>query len=727
MLEFRVLGTLELLSSDGTPVLSVLSQPKRAALLAYLALATPRGFQRRDTLLALFWPEADETRARRSLNQALYHLRHSLGEDVIASRSAEEAGLEWSRIRCDAVEFREAIRDGRPEAALELYRGELLSGFHADASPEFEQWLDAERASFRAAAAAAASGLAARAEAAGDLAAAADHLRRARGIEPEREQHVQRLVDVLDRLGESATALREYEIFAARLAADFDTAPSTALAEAAERLRRAPPPASQPAATSTVQTLPSAAPPVQRIRARALAATALVIAAIGITLALLAKPDRSAPPEAASLGVLPMKALSAGIEDFADGLTAELIGTLGQVPRLRVPGPASSLHYKGRNVPPSQIAAELDVGLVLEGDVREDGGRIVVGIRLTNPATGRRLWSLSREYGTTQRLELQQRIAREVGALLTFAAPGWPEHVADSAVYDAYVQALLASDPAPEQQGTPASAAQVPQLEQYRRIVEHAPDFAPARAGMAYALNRAGEFDEALRQADAALAMDSTLVLARAARASTLAWGQWQWEQAERELDRAIELAPWWGRLYHHRANIRYRRGNLQLALEDFRRAELLDPFSDAVLSDKAGLLAAAGRYAQALELLDRITRTDTTDLVKLTLAPVLQWVGRRSEAAALYRSLRAPRMAIVASGDTAELRALLRQDLPPCLRGMAWFELGVDEPMLECLEDSVAKHHRWATEGLRTEYFAERLRTHPRFQRLLEQVYGTR
>ena len=65
---------------------AVLRQPKRLALLLYLTLASPRGLQRRDRLLALFWPEQEESRARNALSQALHVLRRGLGEEVLVRR-----------------------------------------------------------------------------------------------------------------------------------------------------------------------------------------------------------------------------------------------------------------------------------------------------------------------------------------------------------------------------------------------------------------------------------------------------------------------------------------------------------------------------------------------------------------------------------------------------------------------------------------------------------------
>ncbi len=75
MIHVRLLGTLELQDSEGAELRSILAQPKRTALLAYLAAAAPSGFHRRDTLLPLFWPELDEAHARDALSKAVHHLR----------------------------------------------------------------------------------------------------------------------------------------------------------------------------------------------------------------------------------------------------------------------------------------------------------------------------------------------------------------------------------------------------------------------------------------------------------------------------------------------------------------------------------------------------------------------------------------------------------------------------------------------------------------------------
>ncbi|HEX7121538.1 MAG TPA: hypothetical protein VF178_04140, partial [Gemmatimonadaceae bacterium] len=167
MIRFRVLGGVELHDSTGRPLQSVLVQPKRLALLAWLASASPRGFHRRDTILALFWPELDEERARAALNQAVYHLRRSLGRDAILSRGNDELGVNPAHLWCDVVAFDEAMQDGDAGAALALYRGDLLTGFFLPDAPDWERWLEDERARLRERASAGAWTLAEAAAAAG--------------------------------------------------------------------------------------------------------------------------------------------------------------------------------------------------------------------------------------------------------------------------------------------------------------------------------------------------------------------------------------------------------------------------------------------------------------------------------------------------------------------------------------------------------------------------------
>src|SRR5215210_8356174 len=119
MIRLRTFGALDLRGSNGEELRAVLDQPKRAALLVYLALATPRRPHRRDTLLALFWPEQDTEHARNALNQAVYFIRGWLGADTLVS-NRDGLHLEGKDFWCDGMAFEEALEAGRSVDAIEL-------------------------------------------------------------------------------------------------------------------------------------------------------------------------------------------------------------------------------------------------------------------------------------------------------------------------------------------------------------------------------------------------------------------------------------------------------------------------------------------------------------------------------------------------------------------------------------------------------------------------------
>src|SRR5438045_882992 len=225
MIELQTLGGLDLRDAKGHELHVVLRQPKRFALLAYLAVATPRGFHRRDTLLGLFWPELDQEHARNALNQAVHVLRDSLGREVITSRG-EELGLASRAITCDANELELALERDEPSKALDLYRGDFLPGFFISDAAEFERWLEGERTRLRERARSAASALTVAEEMSGNLAAAAHWARRNAALAPDSETAVCRLVTLLERAGDRAAALRAYDEFADRLAREYETEPS---------------------------------------------------------------------------------------------------------------------------------------------------------------------------------------------------------------------------------------------------------------------------------------------------------------------------------------------------------------------------------------------------------------------------------------------------------------------------------------------------------------------
>jgi DNA-binding SARP family transcriptional activator len=230
------LGQLQLLR-DGWHWQPIPVQPKRLALLAYLAFATPTGIHRRDTLLGLFWPEADHDQARRALRQAIHHLRNALGDGVLLSRG-EEIRLAEGRLWCDARALDDALRAGHAREALALYGGEFLAGvFVSDASSEFEEWVSRARKRLRERAAAAAWDAAAEAGRSGSPAGALEVARRALELDPDDEAGLRRLMCVLDQCGRRFEGLRAYSDFAQRVRNEYGAEPSGETRALADTLR----------------------------------------------------------------------------------------------------------------------------------------------------------------------------------------------------------------------------------------------------------------------------------------------------------------------------------------------------------------------------------------------------------------------------------------------------------------------------------------------------------
>lgn len=235
-LQLRLLGGLDLAGpAAGDP--AILRQPKRVALLAFLAAGQEGRFRRRDSLVGVFWPDADSESARHSLRQALYVLRREVGSDAIRTRGDGEVGLDAAVLGCDAARFETLAAEGQPAAAMEYYGGDLLPGFYLDDAPEFEQWLAVERVRLRRLASDLCWTLSQEAEQAGEPADAGRWARRAVDLDPFDEAALHRLIELLDSLGDRAGAVAAFEHFASRLASEYAIDPSPETLTLVERVR----------------------------------------------------------------------------------------------------------------------------------------------------------------------------------------------------------------------------------------------------------------------------------------------------------------------------------------------------------------------------------------------------------------------------------------------------------------------------------------------------------
>lgn len=370
----RTLGATSLLAHAGPGAAILDLQPKRLALLVFLARARRTGPVRRDLLLAYFWPESEEIRARAVLRQALSSLRKQLGPDAILAHGEEDISLAPDAVTCDATEFEAACDAGALDAALQLYAGEFLAGFHAaDVAPEFEHWVDAERARLRRLAGDAARRAAAMADEARTPAVALRWAWRAIEVEPDNEAGVARLIALLDAQGDRAGALRVYRELEQRLAREFAAEPSPETRALIKTLRDRPTPAGAPQPVVPKESpllgaAPDAAGALPASTARShkrtmLAVAAAAVAAVTVALTASSGRQRAAPDLATHPAVAPFRL---HVSDSSLGWLAEAI------PELLA----------------DRLSATLPSRLVVEGSASGTPGHLVLSARLPTGTAG---------------------------------------------------------------------------------------------------------------------------------------------------------------------------------------------------------------------------------------------------------------------------------------------------------------------------------------------------
>ncbi len=238
MIHLRILGQIELSADDGGDAGALIAQPKRFALLCYLAIPKPGTMFRRDTLLGVFWPEGDTEHSRTALRQALAHVRRTLGDDIIVRRGSEEVGLNPDLFWCDVGAFEQALDVCNWADAIDLYRGELLKGFYLNNGPEFERWLDGERSRLSGRYAKALEELANAATAAGKTRAAIEWWQALALHDPYDSRYAISLMEALDRAGDPGNALLHAKNHVQLLREELEIGPPAEFEETVERMRK---------------------------------------------------------------------------------------------------------------------------------------------------------------------------------------------------------------------------------------------------------------------------------------------------------------------------------------------------------------------------------------------------------------------------------------------------------------------------------------------------------
>jgi TolB-like protein/DNA-binding winged helix-turn-helix (wHTH) protein/Flp pilus assembly protein TadD len=335
-----------------------------------------------------------------------------------------------------------------------------------------------------------------------------------------------------------------------------------------------------------------------------IAAVAVALASIVVVWALQSRSPQPGPIR--SLAVLPLENLSGdgSQEYFADGMTDELIATLGQISALRVISRTSVMAYKRARKPLPQIARELNVDAVVEGTVLRSGGQVRITAQLIEARDDKHLWSDSYDGDLRDTLTLQNNVARAIAEQIRINLNPQEQatlkhaKVVDPEAYEAYLKGRYFWNKR-------TSADLEKAVEYFNRAIEHDPTYAQAYSGLAdtYALLGDWEYGvlasrEALPRAKAAavraLQLDHTLGEAHISLAFCLDAFDWDLKSADTEFRRGLGLNPGYATAHHWYAWHLSLLGRNNDAIAELKKAQNLDPLSLIINADLAELLLIA-------------------------------------------------------------------------------------------------------------------------------------
>ena len=296
-------------------------------------------------------------------------------------------------------------------------------------------------------------------------------------------------------------------------------------------------------------------------------------------------------------------------EYVGDGMAEEVINMLAQVPGLKVPARTSSFAYKGRSIDVRRIAADLGVGTVLEGSVREAGSRIRITAELIDAQDGLHLWSQTYDRKYTDLFQLQDDLAAAIVQALqvkiggtSSAAITQTPRAGDVEGYDLYLQGKAVLD-------RPTARSFQRAVDYFQAAVTRDPTLAPAYARMGTALFLSGEIGlqpiedlaAAERAANRAMVLDPSLAESQEVLANV--WSlRGRWLKGETYSRKAMSLGPDDAQTHLVEGYLLDEVGHLRAALAEYDRAYALAPADLAVIMLRSHAQSLLGRETDALE-----------------------------------------------------------------------------------------------------------------------------
>ncbi len=472
----------------------------------------------------------------------------------------------------------------------------------------------------------------------------------------------------------------------------------------------------------------------------------IVLAAWGVVatgwylLADRAEPEQMAAAEETrrSIAVLPFENLSPDPGDtyFADGAHHEIISRLSQIAALRVTSRTSVMKYRGEGRNIREIGQELGVTNIVEGTVRRAGDRIRITTELIDAENDEHLWSETYERDLGDVLAVQSDIAEQIAvvlrATLTSAerARIATRPTASLEAHNSYLLGRFWWNQRTQDALTRA-------IEYFQEAIDKDNSFALALVGLADAyavLPWYSDFSPILAQREAAEAATKALELdemsgeAHTSLGAVRTWFEWDWQGAEREFRRAIELSPSYANAHHWYGLMLAWAHRFDAAISRTRFALELDPLSPIISTNLADAFYFARRYDEAVEQYQKTLELFPEYNTALeSLGRVYLVKGMYEDAIEVMPEGGRARLAYayVALGRRDQAVALLEESKQgPLLEQLrAHVGLGQIDEAFTVLEQALEERLMWLVEEPNVDPYYDILRSDPRFQDLLRRM----
>jgi serine/threonine protein kinase/Flp pilus assembly protein TadD len=297
-------------------------------------------------------------------------------------------------------------------------------------------------------------------------------------------------------------------------------------------------------------------------------------------------------------------------EYLSDGLTESIINNLSQLANLKVIARSSVFRYKGKDTDVQAIGRELNVRAVLVGQIKQQGDELTIKVELMDVQANRSIWGDTYQRKTGDIQNVQKEIARNVSEKLRLKLTGADQtqlaktYTDSGEAYEAYLKGRYHWNKRTDEGFKQAANF-------FQEAIVKDPSYALAYTGLAdcYTLRSdygflAPKEGYALAKGAVTLALkyDESLAEAHTSLASIKAVTDWDWQGAENEYRRAIELNPKYPTAHHWYAAQLLLQGRLDQALQEIKKAQQLDPLSLGINKDFAVILLYARDYDKALD-----------------------------------------------------------------------------------------------------------------------------